>query len=271
MGWISNWNPLSLPDNGKLGSGNRDVIQRLYDMAWSINSIAAGIASGSDAMQDQMSAIQLTPGPAGPAGPQGAPGSQGSPGAAGSAGSAGAAATVSIGTVTTLAPGASATASNVGTSAAAVINLGIPAGAAGAGGAAGTPGAAGVNAFGTPVAVSSPAYATAYQAATPSKPAEISATIEAIYTVTVANTQQDTVELRMGPVAADVLAGTNATVVAASFNARLTGLSITIGMVQVNRNQIVAHLPTGWYYALVRTVNSNGTATIQALYSQPVG
>ncbi|WP_019573371.1 hypothetical protein [Curvibacter lanceolatus] len=48
------------------------------------------------------------------------------------AGTPGDAATISIGTITTLAPGASATVANVGTSSAAVLNFGIPQGATGA-------------------------------------------------------------------------------------------------------------------------------------------
>lgn len=49
------------------------------------------------------------------------------------AGQNGAAATVAVGTVTTLSPGSPATVTNVGTSAAAVFNFGIPQGAAGSG------------------------------------------------------------------------------------------------------------------------------------------
>ena len=71
-------------------------------------------------------------------------------GGAGPTGAAGTAATVSVGTVTTLAAGSSATVSNSGTSAAAVLNFAIPQGAAGAAGSSG----------GT--AVSNNAYAAMY-------------------------------------------------------------------------------------------------------------
>ena len=54
-------------------------------------------------------------------------------GAAGPTGAQGAAATVAVGTVTTLAAGATATVTNSGTTAAAVLNFGIPQGAAGTG------------------------------------------------------------------------------------------------------------------------------------------
>lgn len=64
------------------------------------------------------------------------PGGEGSgtPGPQGPPGASGAAATVTVGTVTTLAPGSSATVTNSGTSSAAVLDFGIPAGADGASG-----------------------------------------------------------------------------------------------------------------------------------------
>jgi len=67
----------------------------------------------------------------------------GGAGPTGAAGVAGAAATVAVGTVTTLAAGAQATVNNSGTAAAAVLNFGIPQGAAGAGGTSGGNGVAG--------------------------------------------------------------------------------------------------------------------------------
>ena len=67
----------------------------------------------------------------------------GQTGATGSQGPAGTAATIAVGTVTTLSPGASATVTNAGTSAAAVFNMGIPQGAVGSTGATGATGAVG--------------------------------------------------------------------------------------------------------------------------------
>lgn len=67
----------------------------------------------------------LPRGATGPKGDQGAPGQTGQQGAAGRDG---AAATIVVGTVTTLAPGANATVTNVGTSNAAKFNFGIPRG-----------------------------------------------------------------------------------------------------------------------------------------------
>ena len=64
-------------------------------------------------------------------------------GGVGPTGTAGAAATVAVGTVTTGAPGSSASVVNAGSSSAAVLNFTIPAGAAGAAGAQGIQGEAG--------------------------------------------------------------------------------------------------------------------------------
>jgi len=66
-------------------------------------------------------------------------------GGAGPTGAAGTAATVAIGTITTLAAGASATVTNTGTAQAAVLNFGVPQGAAGAAGSGGGGGAASSN------------------------------------------------------------------------------------------------------------------------------
>jgi hypothetical protein len=64
-------------------------------------------------------------------------------GPSGNAGAAGQAASITVGTVTTGAPGSSASVVNAGTSSAAVLNFTIPAGATGAQGIQGEPGVAG--------------------------------------------------------------------------------------------------------------------------------
>ncbi len=79
-------------------------------------------------------------GPQGPAGPQGSQGPQGVAGPKGPTGPEGAAATLSIGVITTGAPGTQAAVSNVGTEQNAILNFTIP---QGADGAAGEPGAQG--------------------------------------------------------------------------------------------------------------------------------
>lgn len=134
-------------------------------------------------------------------------------------------------------------------------------------GPSGPTGQAGVNAFGSPNTLS-PAFATAYQATDPTKPAVLSAMIETIYTVSVASTLADTVELRIGSVQATVANGTGGTAVA-TFRTSLTGITLSIGMGTINRNQLTGFLPTGWFFALRRI--SGTTATIQGAFDQAVG
>ncbi len=67
----------------------------------------------------------------------------GGTGAAGATGATGSAASVSVGTVTTLTAGSQATVTNSGTTTAAVLNFGIPQGAAGTGGSSGGTGSSG--------------------------------------------------------------------------------------------------------------------------------
>jgi hypothetical protein len=77
-------------------------------------------------------------GPVGPQGATGATGAAGATGAKGDKGDPGNAATIAVGTVTTGAPGSSATVINAGTSSAAVFDFAIPRGDVGATGAAGS-------------------------------------------------------------------------------------------------------------------------------------
>jgi hypothetical protein len=65
-------------------------------------------------------------------GPRGATGAKGAAGAKGATGSTGGSATVSIGSVTTESPGSQATVNNSGSGGNAILNFGIPQGAAGA-------------------------------------------------------------------------------------------------------------------------------------------
>lgn len=75
----------------------------------------------------------------GPAGPQGPAGADGADGAQGPQGEPGAAATISVGSVTTGAPGSQAVVENAGTENAAVLNFTIPQGPEGETGPAGAP------------------------------------------------------------------------------------------------------------------------------------
>lgn len=120
----------------------------------------------------------------------------------------------------------------------------------------------------TPVVIN-PAFGTAYQAANPAKPAMVSIMTRATYNITVAATYTDTVELRIGPVAADVVAGTGASIKYAEAIFGITGIALAVGMGLDQENQLVAVLPTGWYYAVRRT---NGTRAVIAAncVSQPL-
>jgi hypothetical protein len=114
----------------------------------------------------------------------------------------------------------------------------------------------------------SPAYGTAYQTTNAEKPSIISAMIDAAYTVTVAGTLADTVELRVGANQAQVAAGTGGIVVA-SFRASLTGIALAIGLGLGQRNQLIGVVPAGYYWALRRTQGS--AANIQNATEQSIG
>ena len=92
---------------------------------------STGVQPGTDAASWTLLASKGDQGVQGAAGPGGVQGVQGPAGAAGASGTNGTAATVSVGTTATLAAGAAATVTNGGTASAAVLNFGIPQGAAG--------------------------------------------------------------------------------------------------------------------------------------------
>lgn len=176
----------------------------------------------------------------------------------GNNGNPGNAATVAVGTVTTGAAGSSTNVVNAGTSAAAVLNFTIP---------RGDQGIAGPSTVGTPNA-RTPVFGTAYQATDNTKPSFVSAMIDAAYTVTVASTLSDTVELRIGPVQTTVANGTGGTAVA-TFRASLTGIALVIGLGLGQRNQLSALLPAGWWWAIRRVAGT--TATITSATDQSLG
>lgn len=183
---------------------------------------------------------------------------RGNPGLNGSNGTNGSAATVAVGSTATGAPGSAASVTNVGTPSAATLNFTIP---------RGDVGPAGPATIGVPN-VRSPAFGTAYQATDNTKPSFISAMIDTAYTVTVASTIADTVELRIGPVQATVANGTGGTAVA-TFRASVTGIALAIGLGIGQRNQLSAMLPTGWWFSLRRIAGT--TATISSATDQPLG
>ncbi len=192
------------------------------------------------------------PGPEGPVGATGATGPKGDTGAQGPTGLTGAQGPAGN-------TGAQGPTGNTGAQG--------PKGDTGATGAAGATGPAGPTTVGTPTPIT-PVFGTAYQALTPAKPSFISAMIDAAYTVTVASTLADTVELRIGPVQTTVANGTGGTAVAV-FRASLTGIALVIGLGLGQRNQLSAMLPTGWWWALRRVAGT--TAIITSATDQSLG
>lgn len=187
--------------------------------------------------------------------PRGGDGSNGSNGTNGTNGNNGSASTIAVGITTTGASGTSASVTNSGSSRAAVLNFTIPRGDA-------SPAI-----IAAPIA-RTPAFGTAYATADVTKPSFISAVIDAAYTVTVLGTQSDTVELRIGPVQAQVAAGTGGFRVA-TFRASVTGIALVIGMGIGQGNQISGWVPSGWFWALRRITGT--TATITSAVEQTLG
>lgn len=103
-------------------------------------------------------------------------------------------------------------------------------------------------------------FGTVQQALDPSAPAFVSATIDASYTIAVAGSVGDTVELRVGPSATGLAAGTSGYVVS-SWRSSLTGLLTLVGAGTGDRSQLTALIPTGWYYVVRRTAGSTATLT----------
>lgn len=137
----------------------------------------------------------------------------------------------------------------------------------GTNGSIGPVGPAGPSVVSAPTA-RTPAFGTAYAGADPTKPSFISAMIDTAYTVTVASVLADTVELRIGPVQAQVAAGTGG-FVAATFRASVTGIALVIGLGIGQRNQLTALLPAGHFWAIRRVAGT--TATITSATEQVIG
>lgn len=148
-----------------------------------------------------------------------------------------------------------------------------PTGPTGTKGDTGDTGATGAQGPAGPAVISaltarSPAFGTAYQTQDTSKPSFISAMIDTAYTVTVASTIADTVELRVGANQAQVAAGTGGSV-AATFRTSVTGIALAIGLGIGQRGQLTAWVPSGWYWALRRTQGT--AATITSATEQTLG
>lgn len=199
-------------------------------------------------------------GPAGPQGPQGVPGIQGATGAPGSTGATGAQGpkgdTGAAGAPGV--PGVDGLPGAVGATGA--QGPAGPAGATGATGAAGTSLTPGIPADKAGVVVG-----TAYQADTPSKVHLLCVTMDTAYSVTLAGTSTDEVELRIGP---DATVATGGGYQAGTARWSLTGIAVTIGMGIGDRTPMPILLPVGWYFAIRRLAGTG--ATIKAVKLQPL-
>lgn len=201
-----------------------------------------------DEHSSSMRGAQGDPGPAGPTEAKGDTGDTGAAGAAGATGAQGPAGPAGP-TGPAGATGAKGDTGDTGAQGAT--------GSAGAQGAVGATGPAGPAATPAGPADITPVIGTPQQAADPSKAAFISVMIEAAYTVTLASTQSDTVELRIGSSSTNLLRTSTPTgKVVASFKASLTGILASVGTGIIQRNQLVAELPIGWYWGLRRVAGS---------------
>lgn len=138
-----------------------------------------------------------------------------------------------------------------------------PAGPTGPQGVAGTNGTNGVGASPGNAAPMTIAFATAYQAPDATKSAFISIMIETAYSTSVAGTQTDEVEVRIG---ADNAVATGGGVRVGTVKTSLTGIAVTVGMGTTDRSQVAVMLPPGWFFSVRRL--SGTIATINATFIQ---
>lgn len=169
-------------------------------------------------------------------------------GSSGSNGSNGSAATIAVGSTSTLAAGASATVANSGSSSAATFNFGIPQGLVGA---TGPQGPSGSNAIGSPNA-RTVAFATAYQATDPTRPAFVQVAISCTASVALGSAQTNTVELRIGSTNSVATGGgTQVDVASTSLS-----VSIIISIGWTGQQTLKANLPIGWYFSPRQTAGT---------------
>lgn len=108
------------------------------------------------------------------------------------------------------------------------------------------------NVFAAPTSMV-PVIGTAYRANDPTRATLLTVNVLIAQSITVAGTQVDTLELRIGPDKAGVEAGTSGAALDEAGQA-LTGIALTIGMANTLRLPMKAFLPVGWWYAVRRQV-----------------
>lgn len=138
-------------------------------------------------------------------------------------------------------------------------------GATGPKGDTGATGAAGVGLSPGIPADKTVAIGTAYQADVSAKVNFLCVTVDSAYSITVAGTQSDELELRIGP---DASVASGGGYQAGTAKWSLTGLAVTIGMGIGDRTPMPILLPAGWFFAVRRL--SGTTATIKACKLQPL-
>lgn len=183
---------------------------------------------------------------------------RGQDGTNGTNGTNGNAATITVGTTTTGAPATPASVTNVGTSNAAVFNFTIPKGDVGPVGPTADPDTPNNRTL---------AFATAYQATDPTKPAFVSVSIDAFYPSLLIAAYNDVVELRIGP--ASTVAGGTSGYVVGTWRLAFTAVVTLVGSAIGGRGQLNAMLPAGWYFSVRRT--SGTVATISGAIDQSLG
>lgn len=213
-------------------------------------------------------------------GPTGPTGSVGPTGASGSNGSNGTAATIGVGTVTTGAPGSSATVVNGGSSSAAVLNFSIPQGTTGATGSTGPAGStgstgatgptgpsgsAGVNVFSAPNSRTL-SLATAYQCTDTTKPCVATVNVTSTASFSLSGGTTNSADILMGSTSG-VSSGTGT--VMCKYSNSVTGtIAVGLNMNSVSAQTCVMDLPAGWFLAIRQT---SGTVSITSAFDQSVG
>lgn len=189
-------------------------------------------------------------GPIGPTGATGAAGPQGVAGATGATGATGAAGPVGA----TGAIGAQGPKGDTGAQ-----------GVQGATGATGAQGPAGVNAFGSPNALTV-SLATAYQATTPAKPAVVTINVASTANFSIAGGTTNTADVLIG--ATNAVASGTGTVVGKYANSVTGTIAAGLNMNSQSTVQYILHLPAGWFFAVRQT---GGTVSIVSAFDQAVG
>lgn len=142
-------------------------------------------------------------------------------------------------------------------------------GATGAQGPKGDTGATGATGVGLspgiPYDKASPTIGTAFRADDLTKMHLLCVTVDSAYSITLAGTQSDEVELRIGP---DATVATGGGYQAGTARWSLTGIAVSVGMGIGDRTPMPILLPVGWYFAVRRL--SGTTATIKAAKLQPL-